>query len=163
MAKTRSPPEKLATWFRHSPFKVQLRCQIWYSSSKCYFLIAQRSKRNTLSDKVPFSWVFRHTNFPTSETSCPADWDAHFTTKQWKTAIPEAGATYERSAGATSNPSKGQNGGNTSTLHHLYAVGSTTWPHFKACRVNNLATFVSLPSFLFFKNLLLSAGRMTFL
>ena len=40
---------------------------------------------------------------------------------------------------------------------YIYAVGSLSWPHCKACRVNNLATFVSLP-FLFFKNILLSAG-----
>ena len=42
----------------------------------------------------------------------------------------------------------------------MCVVGSTTWPHLKPCRVNNLATFVSLP---FFKNILLSAGRMIFL
>ena len=44
----------------------------------------------------------------------------------------------------------------------MCVVGSITWPHLKACRVNNLATFVSLP-FLFFKNILLSVGRMRFL
>ena len=46
---------------------------------------------------------------------------------------------------------------------YMLAVGPITWPHFKAWRANNLATFVSLPfcfSKIFF---LLSAGRMRFL
>ena len=32
---------------------------------------------------------------------------------------------------------------------YMHAVGSITWSHYKACRVNNLATFVSLPFFVF--------------
>ena len=42
----------------------------------------------------------------------------------------------------------------------MCAVKSKTWPHFKACRVNNLATFVSLSFFK--KKLLHSAGGMRF-
>ena len=38
-------------------------------------------------------------------------------------------------------------------------VGSITWPHFKACRVNNLATFVSLPFFWFMKDLFFLQGE----